>query len=253
MHNILITGAASGIGAATAQLFHQRGWRVGLLDINAQALSELAAELGDAWHCALDVNDSGALDAALADFTGSQKGRLRLLFNCAGLLRIGRFEDISLADHARIMQVNVLGMMQVTYAAFAYLKATPGAQVINMGSASGVYGVPQFASYSASKFAVRGFTEALELEWQRYDIRVGDLMPPFVRTPMLDGQASAAPIIDRLGVNLQAGEVAEEVWLQAHDARLHRTVGLQFSWLYRLGQITPSWLMRLLMRWLSRA
>jgi NAD(P)-dependent dehydrogenase (short-subunit alcohol dehydrogenase family) len=252
MNNILISGAASGIGAATARLFHQRGWQVGLLDINADALAELAAELGGAWHRVLDVSDAGAAAVALADFTESRKGRLRLLFNCAGILRVGRFEEISLAEHAQIMQVNVIGMMQMTLAAFPYLRAMPGAQVINMGSASGVYGVPQFASYSASKFAVRGFTEALELEWQRYDIRVGDVMPPFVRTPMVSSQTSVAPILQRLGVDLEASDIADAVWLQAHDARVHRPVGRQFGLLYRLGQITPSALMRVLIRWVSR-
>ncbi|MCP6059511.1 SDR family NAD(P)-dependent oxidoreductase, partial [Klebsiella pneumoniae] len=92
------------------------------------------------------------------------------------------------AEHARILAINVQGVVQMTHAAFPYLKATPGAQVINMGSASGVYGTPHMASYSASKFAVRGFTEALELEWRRHGIRVGDLMPPFVRTPMVSRQ-----------------------------------------------------------------
>lgn len=252
MNNILVSGAASGIGAATARLFHQRGWHVGLLDINAAALTELAAELGGAWHRALDVSDAEAAAAALADFTAGEKGRLRLLFNCAGILRVGRFEEISLAEHVRIVQVNVIGLLQMTHAAFPYLRAMPGAQVINMGSASGVYGTPQFASYSASKFAVRGFTEALELEWQRYDIRVGDLMPPFVRTPMVSSQASVPPVLRRLGVDLEAGDIAEAVWLQAHDARVHRPVGGQFSWLYRLGQVTPSAVMRVLMRWVSR-
>jgi NAD(P)-dependent dehydrogenase (short-subunit alcohol dehydrogenase family) len=253
MNNILISGAASGIGAASARLFHQRGWRVGLLDINATALAELAAELGGVWHQALDVSDVDTVAAALADFTDSEKGRLRLLFNCAGILRVGRFEEISLAEHVRIMQVNVIGLLQMTHAAFPYLRAMPGAQVINMGSASGVYGVPQFASYSASKFAVRGLTEALEIEWQRYDIRVGDVMPPFVRTPMVSSQTVTSPIIDRLGVDLDAADVAEAVWLQAHDARVHRPVGHQFTWLYRLGQIMPNTLVRKLMQLVSRS
>lgn len=252
MNNILISGAASGIGAATARLFHQRGWQVGLLDINAQALSALAAELGGAWHRALDVSEVDAVASALADFTALQKGQLRLLFNCAGILRIGYFEEISLAEHARIMQINVLGLLQMTHAAFPYLQATLGAQVINMGSASGLYGTPHFASYSASKFAVRGLTEALDLEWQRHDIRVGDLMPPFVRTPMVSSQSFRSPIIDRLGVDLEAEDIAEAAWLQAHDARVHRPVSTQFTWLYRLGQVTPSGLTRLLMRWISR-
>ena len=161
MNNILITGAASGIGAATARLFHSRGWQVGLLDINHAALASLSAELGGVWHAEMDVADAGAVHEALKDFTALHNGQLRLLFNCAGILRFGCFESIELAEHARSLQINVLGLLQMTHAAFAYLKVTPDAQVINMGSASGLYGTPHMASYSASKFAVRGLTEAL--------------------------------------------------------------------------------------------
>ena len=140
MHGILITGAASGIGAASARLFHARGWRVGLLDMNAEALAGLAAELGGAWQRALDVTDAAAVRAAVADFVGAGDGRLRLLFNCAGILRFGRFEEIPAQDHARLLAINVQGLLNCCHAAFEHLKATPGAQVLNMGSASGLYG-----------------------------------------------------------------------------------------------------------------
>ena len=73
MDNILITGAASGIGAATARLFHARGWKVGLLDINHAALASLAAELGGVWHAELDVADAAAVQAALKDFAGGAR------------------------------------------------------------------------------------------------------------------------------------------------------------------------------------
>ncbi|SDA68147.1 NADP-dependent 3-hydroxy acid dehydrogenase YdfG [Pseudomonas sp. NFACC19-2] len=252
MNNILISGAASGIGAATARLFHTRGWRVGLLDVDEKALSALAAELGGAWHAPLDVVDAAAVKAALADFCTQSGGQLRLLFNGAGILRTGAFADIELEQHARLVEINVLGVLNLCHAAFAYLKTTPEAQVINMGSASGLYGVPQLASYSASKFAVRGLTEALELEWREHGIRVGDLMPPFVDTPMVRSQAQRPPVMRRLGVRLEAEQVAEAAWKQAHASNVHRPVGLQFGLLFTFGQITPGWINRLLMGWLSR-
>ena len=140
----------------------------------------------------------------------------------------------------------------MTHAAFAYLKATPQAQVINMGSASGLYGVPHLASYSASKFAVRGLTEALDLEWAKHGIRVGDLMPPFVSTPMLNNQRFQAPVLRRLGVKLEADAVAQAVWLQAQRNQVHRPISLQFKLLYWSGQLTPAWLTRRIMAWLGR-
>jgi NAD(P)-dependent dehydrogenase (short-subunit alcohol dehydrogenase family) len=252
MNNILITGAASGIGAATARLFHQRGWKVGLLDINAVELASLAAELGGAWHAQLDVADAAAVQQALASFTAAHNGQLRLLFNCAGILRFGHFEQIEVAEHARILQINLLGLLQMTHSAFAYLKVTPNAQVINMGSASGLYGTPHMASYSASKFAVRGLTEALDLEWRQYGIRVGDLMPPVVRTPMVSSQRFVPPALRRLGVNLSAEQIAEGVWQQSLHAKVHRPISLTFKLMYGSAQLSPTWLTRWIMGWLSR-
>ncbi|HSC82902.1 MAG TPA: SDR family oxidoreductase [Pseudomonas sp.] len=252
MKTILITGAASGIGAATARLFHARGWVVGLLDINHAALTELAAELGGLWHAELDVSDAGAVREALADFCGLHNGQLRLLFNCAGVLRFGLFEEIAVEEHARILQINVLGLLQVSHAAFPYLKATPEAQVINMGSASGLYGTPHMASYSASKFAVRGLTEALDLEWRRHGIRVGDLMPPFVRTPMVASQHFTPPALQRLGVRLQAEDIAEAVWQQARHSKVHRPLHWLFKLMYWSGQLSPPALSRWLMARVSR-
>lgn len=252
MNTILITGAASGIGAAAARLFHSRGWSVGLLDIDHQALAALAAELGGVWHAELNVTDAGAVREALQDFCAAHGGRLRLLFNSAGVLRFGHFEEIGLEEHARILQINVLGLLQVTHAAFPYLKGTAGAQVVNMGSASGLYGTPHMVSYSASKFAVRGLTEALELEWRRHGIHVGDLMPPFVATPMVDSQSFTPPALRRMGVNLRAEDIAQALWRQVERPRVHRPIHWLFRLMYAAGQVSPPAITRLLMGWISR-
>ena len=252
MNTILITGAASGIGAAAARLFHSRGWSVGLLDIDHRALAALAAELGGVWHAELNVTDVGAVREALQDFCAAHGGRLRLLFNSAGVLRFGHFEEIGLEEHARILQINVLGLLQVTHAAFPYLKGTAGAQVVNMGSASGLYGTPHMVSYSASKFAVRGLTEALELEWRRHGIHVGDLMPPFVATPMVDSQSFTPPALRRMGVNLRAEDIAQALWRQVERPRVHRPIHWLFRLMYAVGQVSPPAITRLLMGWISR-
>jgi NAD(P)-dependent dehydrogenase (short-subunit alcohol dehydrogenase family) len=252
MNTILITGAASGIGAAAARLFHSRGWSVGLLDIDHQALAALAAELGGVWHAELNVTDVGAVREALQDFCAAHGGRLRLLFNSAGVLRFGHFEEIGLEEHARILKINVLGLLQVTHAAFPYLKGTAGAQVVNMGSASGLYGTPHMVSYSASKFAVRGLTEALELEWRRHGIHVGDLMPPFVSTPMVDSQSFTPPALRRMGVNLRAEDIAQALWRQVEQPRVHRPIHWLFRLMYAAGQVSPPAITRLLMGWISR-
>ncbi|HAB08985.1 MAG TPA: short-chain dehydrogenase, partial [Alcanivorax sp.] len=201
MDSILITGAASGIGLATARRFHTNGWRVGLLDVNEGALQAVHAELGErCWYRRLDVTDMGQCEAAVAAFAESAGGRLDVLFNSAGVLRMGHFEDLSAEQHRFTLDVNVAGTLQMCLAALPYLKQSRSPRVLNMSSASALYGVPHLASYSASKFAVRGLTEALDLEWRRHGIRVQDLMPPFVNTGMVNKQTFEAPVVRRMGV-----------------------------------------------------
>lgn len=236
---IFITGAASGIGAATARKFAANGWHVGLADINAEAMYALQKELGDSAQVfSLNICDADAAANSLAAFTAPAQGKLKVLFNCAGLLEIAHFEEQSLARKTQLCEVNNIGMLTMTHQAFPYLKASEGAMVINMSSASASHGVPDFAVYSATKFWVRGFTEALNIEWRRYNIHVGDIMPPFVNTPMLQN-AAHVPIIDRLGVDLKADDVATAVWDMVQNPVLHKAVSLKFRLLNALSQITP--------------
>ncbi len=252
MKTILITGAASGIGAATARKFAREGWRLGLLDVNGAALNSLNESLGGQhWTCEVDVTDGRSVEKALAEFTRFNKGQLDLLFNCAGILRIGQFEDIPVEDHARIIDINVTGLILMCRAAFPLLQQTTGARVINMSSASAMYGTPHFASYSASKFAVRGLTEALNIEWKAHDILVQDIMTPFVKTPMVDSQAFKAPVIERLGVNLSADNLADEVWRASQTHEVHHLVGLQFKSLALASKWLPNFFTRGIMAALS--
>ncbi|MDX1803958.1 MAG: SDR family oxidoreductase [Alcanivorax sp.] len=251
MKAILITGAASGIGLATARHFHRNGWRVGLLDVNQTALQELAKELSDSWWQPLDVTDAGACVTACNEF--ADRHGLDVLFNCAGILRMGRFEDISASEHQRIIDINVTGLINMTLAAKPHLDRSHAPVVINMSSASALYGVPHLASYSASKFAVRALTEALNIEWGRQGIRVVDIMPPFVKTPMVEQASFRAPVVDRLGVNLSAEEIAARVAQAAQKPLpVHNPVGGVFKLIKLLDKVLPSTSTRLTMRFLSR-
>lgn len=253
MNTILITGAASGIGAATARLFAREGWRLGLMDVNGDALTNLNQSLGGKhWTRAVDVTDQASVTDALAAFDEFAGGRLDILFNCAGILRVGPFEDIPMAEHARILDINVSGLMRVCLASFPLLQQTDGARVINMSSASALYGTPHFASYSASKFAVRGLTEALNIEWKRHDILVQDIMTPFVKTPMVDNQSFRAPVIERLGVSLTAEDLADEVWKAHQGNEVHHLVSRQFKSLSLASKWLPDRITRGMMSVLSR-
>lgn len=241
MDSIFITGAGAGIGLATARLFASKGWFVGAADRDVTALQSLKKELGEAM-CSIhvvDVVDPDSIRNALAEFAARTNGKLRVLHNNAGVLKVGAFEEISLADHRKTIEVNVIGLLNVLHAAFPYLRDTPQAQVVNMSSASAVYGMPDFSSYSASKHALRAMTESLDIEWERHDIRVCDLMPPFVNTGMVQANKNASAIIGKLGVHLSADDLAGEVWKLVQSPKLHRPVSMQFRVLWLVTRLVP--------------
>ncbi len=247
---IFITGAAAGIGRATAELFAAQGWFVGLYDVADGAVEALRQQLGAERGVAgkLDVSDAGAFAGALQGFFEAAGGRLDLLFNCAGILATGDFESIPLARHQRIVEINLHGVINGCHAALPYLRRTPGARVINMASASAIYGAPAFASYSATKFAVRGLTEALNIEWARHGIRVMDVLPLFVATPMVGNVANPPASVGRLGIHLSAADVAGMVWRAAHWRwwpRVHWYPGWQTRAFALVQKCSPAWLNRL--------
>ncbi|MBW0146686.1 SDR family oxidoreductase [Marinobacter arenosus] len=240
--SIFITGAGAGIGRETARLFASKGWFIGAADRDEQALAALKSELEEG-ACSIhlmDVTDPTSVARSLADFARHTGGTLDVLHNNAGILRVGAFEDIDMASHKAVVEVNVIGLMNVLHVAFPYLKATSRPVVVNMSSASAAYGIPDFASYSASKHAVRALTEALDIEWEPHGIRVCDLMPPFVKTAMVHDNAGASRLFDSLGVNLRPEEVAREVWEQVRSPRLHRPISAQFKALWPVARSAPA-------------
>lgn len=251
--NAFITGAASGIGQATARLFAARGWRVGLADRDADGVHRLAVELGAAMGegravaVPLDVTDGAAVSAALQAFCAPE-GRLELLVNNAGVLHIGPFEALPVAQHRQLIDVNARGVVEMLLAAFPLLQRSRGC-VINLSSASAAYGTPDFATYSASKMFVRGLSEALDIEWQRHGIRVACVSPAFVATPMIAGRRSRS--MDRLGVQLQAEDVAAVIWRAAHGKRLMWHVGWRYRLLRLLSDPVPMGLKRAIVRRLA--
>ena len=250
MNTIFITGAAAGIGRATAELLAGDGWFIGAADRDRYALEALQQQLG-ADRCSIhevDVVDADSVSQALTDFAARTGGRLDVLHNNAGLLRVGRFEQITPAEHRQLVDVNLTGLINVLHGAFPWLRDTPGACVINMSSASAIYGTPDFASYSATKHAVRALTEALDIEWRSYDIRVCDLMPPFVNTDMVKSNESASGMFASMGVSLSAEDVAREVRTLIGSRELHRPVSVGMRGLWSFSGSIPSGITRRIMK-----
>lgn len=257
----LVTGAAHGIGRATTELLLERGWTVGAFDVDVDALRDLERVAGEHGGRAvtghLDVTDRAGWQQALGLLVADG---LDLLVNNAGILSSGPFVDVDPDRHRAIVEVNVVGAMYGAHAAFPHLARTPGSTLVNLCSASAIYGQPDLASYSASKFAVRGLTEALELEWAEHGIRVMDLMPLFVRTDMVVGMDAAS--VRTLGVRLTPSDVARalvDAVERGHDGPLsrlrggvHHPVGLQARMLALGAQVAPDWANRLLTKIVTR-
>lgn len=256
---VFISGAAAGIGRATALAFARHGYLVGGYDVDEDGLASLRAEIvqqgGHVRTGHLDVTDRDEWRTRLTEFT-SGVGRLDILINNAGVLTAGRFQDIDADAHARMIEINVGGTVNGTHAAFEFLKETPGAQVVNLCSASAIYGQPELATYSATKFAVRGLTEALDLEWRSHDIRVFDMWPLFVGTGMVRGMSIGST--RSLGIRLNAEDVADAIVDATRRRRrllpkVHYPVGRQARVMSAAAQFSPQWLARITNRLLTRS
>ncbi len=239
MRAIFVTGAASGIGRATALLFGRRGFKVGCYDVDVEGAHAVAREIGSgSSYGRIDVTNAESWEAAVADFESSA-GRLDVLFNCAGILRMGRFEDVSVEDCRKQLDVNVMGTILGIRTCLPLLERTGNAVIVNMSSASAIYGQPELAVYSASKFAVRALTEALDIELRPRGIRVCDIMPGYVDTPMVHSQRHVAKSLDRLGIKLTADDVAEVVWKAVHGRALHYVPQRDLAVMSRIGGLLP--------------
>ena len=252
MKSMFVSGAASGIGRATALVFAERGFRVGCYDIDVEGARSVAEEIHGKKPDArpsygrLDVTNAGSWKGALDDF-GTE---LDVLFNCAGVLRMGFFEDIPAVECQRQLDVNVMGIVHGIQASLPRLEANGSAVIVNMSSASAIYGQPELAVYSATKFAVRALTEALDVELRRKKVRICDIMPSYVDTPMVRTQTHVPKSLERLGVKLSAEDVAEVVWKAVHGTQLHYVPQTEVSLMARASGIFPE-LSRRVMRRLS--
>src|ERR1700754_1816053 len=166
---VFITGAAAVIGRATALTFARNGFTVGGYDVDEAGLKTLADEIDELGARAivghLDVTDPDEMAARVAEFAKDAGDRLDVMINSAGILRAGRFDEMAIGGHLKEIDINTKGVVNGMYAAFPYLRTTPGSVVVNLASASAIYGQAELAVYSATKFFVRGITEALDIEW----------------------------------------------------------------------------------------
>ena len=228
MKSILITGASSGIGRATAELFLSEGWRVGLLARSADKLQEIAATSPNAVVLPADVTDAAAVEAAFATFTG-QAGHLDVLFNNAGIFTPqGTIDEIPLQDWHDAVAVNLTGMFLAARCAFAAMRAQnpQGGRIINNGSISAHVPRPGSVTYTATKHAVTGLTRTLSLDGRLVDIACGQIDIGNAETPMVTGLKQRAEAEG--GEVPQTMDVMEAARSVLHMASMPLSANVQF-------------------------
>ncbi len=239
--SIFITGAASGIGRATALKFAAGGWFVGAYDVNEAALASLLGEIGpdNGVIGRLDVTDKPAFEAALAAFGAQTGGKLDLLFNNAGIGRGGPFDQQPFEDVLALLNVNFVGVLNGIHSALPMLKATPNSMCFTTSSSSATYGMPNLAVYSATKHAVKGLTEALSIEFRAFGVRAADTLPGLIDTPILPAGASAMAPTEGPFRLTPPSAVAQAVWDSYGSDRLHWYVPEEIGDLDRAAALDP--------------
>ena len=252
--SIFITGAASGIGKATAIYFAQKGWSVGLFDIDETGLEKVAKEIGHN-KCALrklDVTDKIQWKEAADSFSQYTGGKCDLFFSNAGIANFtGRIEDIPIHESQKIIDVNFSGVVNGMYAMLPLLKNTEKSVIISTSSIGGFVPVPGASVYSATKFAVRGLTEALRIEFQEYGIDVCEVNPWFTETPILDAKSTSKKMDGVLNRDViqnrskisrihPVSKVAEAVYRIYRHRRIHNKIGWEGKFTALMMNYFPS-------------
>jgi 3-dehydrosphinganine reductase len=200
MEHLVITGGSSGIGLAIAGLVIARGGRVTLIARDPARLAEAAETLGRTQADAAqrvavrpaDVTDADAARAAILD-ARERHGPLHGLVASAGIVHPGRFDEQSAETFDRQIAVNLTGAANCVRAAYPLLKAQGGGRILLIGSGAGMLGIYGYSAYCASKFALRGFAEALRAEARLDGISVSLCSPPDTDTPQLAAELPSRP------------------------------------------------------------
>ncbi len=180
----LVTGGASGIGAAVASAFAAKGAKVAVLDINEDVARAKAEALGDAKPFVCDVSDAASVNAAVAGVVAAFGG-IDIAVNSAGVVFLAPAEELSLDYWDKTIAINLKGSFLVTQAVGrAMIAAGKGGKIVNLASQAGTVAIEDHVAYCASKFGVIGMSKTFAAEWGKYGITVNTISPTIVLTEL---------------------------------------------------------------------
>lgn len=220
---ILITGAGSGIGKATAARYARQGWRVLVSDVDESAAEATAKEL-DASFIRLDVTEDATWLAAL-EWCKREWDGLDVLVNNAGVAGGGRFEQIDLADWDWIWNINLKGVVRGCRMFVPQFKEQRSGHIVNVASLAGIMNLPAMASYNVTKAGVISLSDTLRYELEPYGIHTTVVCPAYVRTNIAQGMRSPDPAAVTLTEKLMASskitadDVADQIFNAVRDKR----------------------------------
>ncbi|MEX0340688.1 MAG: SDR family oxidoreductase [Arenibacterium sp.] len=227
---ILITGASSGIGRETAELFASKGWQVGALARSADKLEDLSAGAEYITPLVADVTDMNAVQEAFDTFT-AKVGHLDVLFNNAGIFtKPGCIDEIAVEDWYASVNVNLHGMFLAARAAFGQMRAQnpQGGRIINNGSISAHVPREGSIAYTATKHAITGMTRTLSLDGRAFDIACGQIDIGNALTPMVQAMNDKIRAEDPNADLQESFAVADAAEAVLHMARLPLNANVQF-------------------------
>jgi short-subunit dehydrogenase len=253
----VITGGASGLGLAAAELLAARGWKIALLDRDEPRLGSAAEALRalGSPHCeafAVDTTDEAAVKFAIDAFAG-RLGGIDLALNSAGVAAAGSLGETPPADWRWILEVNVLGVVHSCRAEAPHMVAAGRGLIVNVASAAAFMSAPSMGAYNASKAAIVALSETLHHELAADGVHVAVAMPGFFRTRLMeharapaDARAFAERQMDRS--RMAASDIAGEILARAVAGETHLVLPATYRWLWRFKRLAP----RSFMRWLAR-
>ena len=160
-------------------------------------------------------------EKAIIEFSKISNNKLDILFNNAGIAEGGFFEDQPYENHLRVININLFGVINGIYSAIELLKNTENSLCLNTSSSTGIIGLPMTSVYSASKHAVKGLTESLSAEFKRFGIKVSDILPGVIDTPLISKDIRSTLPADGMWRLIPAEEIAKTVYRAYEEDKIH--------------------------------